>query len=97
MNRIIKIRNDETKIVSIKKNEERFIQERLTEGKKMSILSDSMFRAMFGNIERIKYSAKLISYIIDLSYEEVLENIMPCNTVLDKNKVRIKDVIMLLN
>ena len=47
--------------------------EKLKEGEKISIMSDSMFKAMLQNENRIKYSCKLISYYLDIEYEELLK------------------------
>ncbi len=42
---------------------------------KASIFSDTMFKAMFQNDGRIKYSCKLISYFVDISYEQLLKSL----------------------
>ena len=47
----------------------------LEEGEKISILSDSMFKTMFQNENRLKYSCKFLSYFLDATYEELLDNI----------------------
>ena len=56
------------------------------EGEKISILSDSMMKTMFQNENRLKYSAKLLSYYLDISFEELLENIHLSKNELDKEK-----------
>lgn len=56
------------------------------EGEKLSILSDSMMKTMFQNENRLKYSAKLLSYFLDVSYEELLQNIHLSKNELDKEK-----------
>ena len=38
----------------------------IKKGQKISILSDTMLKAMFQNENRIKYSAKFLSYFIDV-------------------------------
>lgn len=38
-------------------------------GTKISILSDTMFKAMFYNENRIKYSCKFLSYFLNITYE----------------------------
>ena len=48
---------------------------KLKEGEKASIVSDTMFRTMFQNENRIKYSVKLLSYILDISYEKLLKKL----------------------
>lgn len=55
-------------------------------GKKISILSDTMLKAMFQNSNRLKYSAKFLSYFIDVSYEELLANMKLSKNELDKEK-----------
>lgn len=64
--------------------------EKLKEGEKISILSDTMLKAMFQNSNRLKYSAKFLSYFLDLSYEEILNSIHLSKNDLDKNKERDK-------
>ena len=44
-------------------------------GEKVSIISDVMFKTMFQNSKRLKYSAKLISYFVDVSYEKLLASL----------------------
>ena len=63
--------------------------EKLKEGEKPSLLSDSMFKAMFFNENRIKYSTKFLSYYIDISYEELLKNIHLSKN--EHNKYKEKD------
>ena len=58
----------------------------LKEGEKISILSDSMLKTMFQNENRIKYSAKFISYYLDISFEKLLKNIHLSKNELDKDK-----------
>lgn len=41
----------------------------LTKNKKISILSDGMFKTMFVNANRIEYSAKLIAPYVHMDYE----------------------------
>ena len=55
-------------------------------GKKISILSDTMLKAMFQNNNRLKYSAKFLSYFIDVEYEELLNNMTLAKNELDKEK-----------
>ncbi len=45
-----------------------------------------MLKAMFQNENRIKYSAKFLSYFIDVSYEVILKNIVLGKNELDKEK-----------
>ena len=56
----------------------------LGDNEKPSILSNTMFKTMFYNTKRIKYSAKLLSYYLDISYEELLNNIKLVKNELDK-------------
>ncbi len=57
----------------------------IKDGQKISILSDTMLKAMFQNENRIKYSAKFLSYFIEVEYEDILENICLAKNELDKN------------
>ncbi|MBQ3306626.1 MAG: Rpn family recombination-promoting nuclease/putative transposase [Bacilli bacterium] len=59
---------------------------KLKEGEKPSILSNTMFKTMFYHSDRIKYSAKLLSYYLDISYEDLLNNIKLVKNELDKEK-----------
>ena len=65
--------------------------EELKEGEKPSILSDTMFKTMFFNEKRIKYSAKFISYYLDIEYEELLKNIKLSKGEHDKDKNNSKE------
>ena len=56
----------------------------IKKGQKISILSDTMLKAMFQNENRIKYSAKFLSYFIDVEYEDILNNICLAKNELDK-------------
>lgn len=58
--------------------------EKLKEGEKISLLSDSMMKAMFQNENRIQYSCLLFSYILDISYEELLKSLKLGKNELDK-------------
>ncbi len=60
------------------------------EGEKLSIVSDSMFKAIFQNSNRIEYSVKFLSYFLDISYEELLEKIVLYKNELDKEKENTK-------
>ena len=60
--------------------------EKLEKSKKISLLSDTMLKAIFQNENRIKYSAKFLSYFIDVSYEDILNNIVLGKNELDKEK-----------
>ena len=68
----------------------------LEEGEKISILSDSMFKTMFQNENRLKYSCKFLSYFLDATYEELLDNIhqRKMNRIRNKKRIRMNDVIM---
>ncbi len=52
---------------------------------KLSIVSDTMFKTMFFNEDRIKYSSKLLSYFVDVSYEELCKNLKLSKELLDKD------------
>ena len=60
--------------------------EKLEKGKKISLLSDTMLKAMFQNENRIKYSAKFLSYFIDIDYEVILNNIELGKNEIDEEK-----------
>lgn len=47
----------------------------LKEGLKIPIISNAMFHTMFQRVDCIKYPCKLLSYIVDLSYEELLNSL----------------------
>ena len=58
----------------------------LSVGEKISIFSNAMFMAMFQNEARLIYSALLASYFIeDITFEELLENLILVKNELDKN------------
>lgn len=61
------------------------LSKNIKKGQKISILSDTMLKAMFQNENRIKYSAKFLSYFIDVEYENILNNICLAKNELDKN------------
>lgn len=58
----------------------------ILKGQKISILSDTMLKAMFQNENRLKYSAKFLSYFIDVEYDKILNNIYLGKNELDKEK-----------
>lgn len=60
--------------------------EKRKKGNKISILSDSMFKTMFYNENRMKYACKFLSYFLDISYEELLHNLKLGKNELDKKK-----------
>lgn len=62
----------------------------ITEKEKFSIFSDSMFKTMFANENRKKYACKLLSYILDISYEELLKTLEFGKNELDKRKEKEK-------
>lgn len=45
------------------------------EGFKLSLISDAMFQAMFNNDKRIKYPAKLFSFLFTIPFEELVTNL----------------------
>ena len=71
------VKKDDNNIIKIRK---------LRKGEKVSIVSDVMFKTMFQNSSRMKYSAKLISYFVDVSYEELLEKLRLTQNEFDKDK-----------
>ena len=67
-------------------NKYRVKLDKLKEGEKISIFSDAMFKTMFQNEKRLDYSALLASYFIeDVSYEELLNNLVLVKNEFDKN------------
>jgi len=60
----------------------------LDESKKISIVSDVMFRALFQRDEYIKFPCKLLSYIIDVDYEVLLKNLHFDTTEKGKEKAK---------
>jgi predicted transposase/invertase (TIGR01784 family) len=56
----------------------------IEEGEKATILSDTMLKTMFQNENRLKYSCKLLSYFLDMSYEDLLKNIHLAKNESDK-------------
>jgi len=59
--------------------------DKLSVGEKISIFSNAMFMTMFENEARIAYSALLASYFIeDITFEELLKNIVLVKNELDK-------------
>ena len=50
-----------------------------------------MMKTMFQNENRLKYSAKLLSYYLDISFEELLANIHLSKNTLNKEKNNEKD------
>lgn len=75
--------------------------EKLKVGEKPSLLSDSMFKAMFFNENRIKYSVKFLSYYLDISYEDLLKNIQLSKNEHDKYREKDKgeksDYVVIIN
>ena len=58
---------------------------------KISCIEDSMFKTMLFSNERLKYSCKLLSLLLDISYEELLENLKLDKNALDKLKKKDKN------
>ena len=56
-------------------------------GEKPSIISDVFFKTMFKNGNRIKYSAKFISYFVNISYDVLKEKLKLVSEELDKEKL----------
>ena len=50
-----------------------------------------MFKTMLFSNERLKYSCKLLSELLDISYEELLENLKLDKNALDKLKKKDKN------
>ena len=87
---MLNIKNDNYKLlydleVSLKDSVE---ITKIKEGEKPSIMSDTMFKTMFYNDNRIKYGAKFLSYYLDITYEELLSKIKLTKESLNKEKER---------
>lgn len=86
---MFKLRGVEYKTLhELQKNNEYVVEvyEPKKEGEKYTLLSDTMFKAMFQNEGRIKYSCKLLSYLFEVSYAELLKNIVLLKNEVDKAK-----------
>jgi len=85
---MLKLQNDYYELLYNKKvtKEYALTLNKIKKGEKISILSDAMFKTMFQTEERKKYSCKLISYFVDISYEELLNKIYLEKNELDKRK-----------
>ena len=55
-------------------------------GKKISIVADSMFHAMFNNEKRKKFAAYLISLTLNASFDEIFNTLEYVNNKLDKER-----------
>ena len=64
--------------------------EELEEGKKITIISDSMFKTMFVNSKRIEYGAMLIALLLEVNFDSLLSKIKLLNNELDKESVSSK-------
>lgn len=89
---MLKIKDDKCKrLYDFKISKERAIEfSKRHKGMKISLMSDSMMKAMFMNTKRLKYSAKLISYFIDIDYDKLLNNMTLVKNELDKEKEQSK-------
>ena len=74
---MLNIRNYKTNCIYdyIVDNEYAIEIKELKKGERASLVSDTMFKTMFQNQNRIKYSVKLLSCILDISYEELLKKL----------------------
>lgn len=87
---MLRIKNDNHKELEIdSENTSKYAVkfEKLSEGKKISLMNDNMFKTMFVNSNNIKYGAKLISYFVECGFEELLKNIRLLNNEVDKDNV----------
>lgn len=60
------------------------------EDEQISIISDAMFKTMLNNEKRLKFPCKLLSTILDISYEELLENLILVKNEFDKDSIESK-------
>lgn len=91
---MLKIKNDKHKQLEIdyeKTNKYSVKFEKLSDGKKISLMNDNMFKTMFVNSKNVKYGAKLISYFVESSYEELLSSIRILNNEVDKDNIYSKN------
>ena len=72
--------------VSTKNKVKLIKREELKEGEKLSIVSNTMFKAMFFNEKRLKYSSKLFSYLLDVDYDILIKNMRLSKNELDKDR-----------
>lgn len=72
--------------VSTKNKVKLIKRDELKEGEKLSIVSNTMFKAMFFNEKRLKYSAKLFSYLLDVDYDILIKNMRLSKNELDKDR-----------
>lgn len=65
-----------------------FIKElkKISEIDKISIVSDKMFHTMLGDPRRKEYSATLISLILEIEYQKLLNNMKLVSTEVPKEK-----------
>ena len=100
---MVNIRNHKIKSIYDYSVSEKYVVEinKLKKGEKASIVSNTMFKTMFQNKSRIKYSAKLLSCILDVSYEELLKNIKLYKNDVDKEYKKDKgqscDYVVVIN
>lgn len=62
--------------------------EDLKKGERIPIVSDTMFHVMLNNSSRKKYSAYLISLVLDLDYDIVYNSLIFVNNKLDREKYK---------
>ncbi len=64
--------------------------EEVEENEQVSIVSDSMFKTMLNNEKRIEFPCKLLSNLLDISYEELLESLTLSKNEFDKDSIESK-------
>lgn len=64
--------------------------EDVKESEQLSIVSDSMFKTMLNNEKRIEFPCKLLSTMLDISYEELLKNLVLVKNEFDKDSIESK-------
>ena len=62
----------------------------IEKGVKMSFVSDAFWKVMFLNSERLKYSCKLISCIIEVEYEYLLDHLTLISTDFNRENLKSK-------
>lgn len=67
-----------------------YVLEQMKKGYKIPIVSDTMFLAMINNEKRKKYAAYLIAEVLQVSFEDVYNNLIFVKEKLDQDKYKEK-------
>lgn len=66
-------------------NKKRVELHKIDANEKISIMSDAMFKTMFYNENRLKYSCRLLSYFLNVSYDDLLKHLRLSKSEVDKD------------